>query len=245
MLRREIFHKSSTKSIDLFLARNPEFMQLGKLAIMLCILEAEKKSRFRESTNTHQQDWYSYLYQKLTDDLITKEDCRRLSENNVSFITFNYDRSLEHFFYESLKYSFNGIKEAIILEQLSKLRIIHIFGQIDNLDWQTPQKHIKYGNVKGLTTLSPNVRIIYDENKNPEIEECHKLLNNAERIFFLGFGYAKENLELLNIPKSLQTNNIFGTALNLTEREIGMIANVIPNARLFDEDCLTLLRKCL
>jgi hypothetical protein len=48
----ETFHKSSTRSIDLFLARNPEFKLMGKWAIIFRILTAEQTSQFRE--NIHQ-----------------------------------------------------------------------------------------------------------------------------------------------------------------------------------------------
>jgi hypothetical protein len=103
------FNKSSTKSIDLFLARNPEFMLLGKYAIIFRIFAAEKDSKFRDDVARKDQDWYLYLLERMTDDLITKNDYTRLSENKISFITFNYDRSLEHFLYESLINSFNGV----------------------------------------------------------------------------------------------------------------------------------------
>jgi len=57
----DIFFKSSTPSIDLFLARNPNFLNIGRMAIALSIWESEKKSRFREDVDQN-QDWYSYIY---------------------------------------------------------------------------------------------------------------------------------------------------------------------------------------
>ncbi len=61
----KVFEKSSTPSIDLFLARNNNFSEIGKIAILLSIFEAERKSRFRENSHIEEQDWYSYLYQKM------------------------------------------------------------------------------------------------------------------------------------------------------------------------------------
>ena len=60
------FEKSSTKSIDLFLARNPEFDDIGKMAITFRILSAEYYSKFRESMKDRSIDWYSYLFDRLT-----------------------------------------------------------------------------------------------------------------------------------------------------------------------------------
>jgi hypothetical protein len=53
------FDLSNTPSIDLFLARNPRFSQVGKIAIALEILTAEGNSRFGENVEKG-QDWYSY-----------------------------------------------------------------------------------------------------------------------------------------------------------------------------------------
>ena len=83
------FNKSSTKSIDLFLARNPEFEDIGKKAIALRILAAEYVSKFRECIENREFDWYLYIFDRLTGDIVKKNDYIRLNENSVSFITFN------------------------------------------------------------------------------------------------------------------------------------------------------------
>ena len=97
------FRKSSNKSIDLFLARNPSLVTVGKLAISLEILKSEIASKFREEIDNPALDWYSYLFDRFTDTFLDK-DKFTISDNKVSFITFNYDRSLEHFLIESLTY---------------------------------------------------------------------------------------------------------------------------------------------
>lgn len=167
------FEKSSTKSIDLFLARNPEFEDIGKIAIAFRIFAAEYVSKFREQMKKMDIDWYSYLFDKLTEGLVKKDDYIRFSENNVSIITFNYDRSLEHFLYESLVNSFNRILPDKIKEQLIKLRIIHFFGQVAGLEWQDLPHKIKYRinvNTIDISELVENIRIIYEEEENPELE---------------------------------------------------------------------------
>jgi len=235
------FRRSSTKSIDLFLGRNPEFGEMGKRAIIFRILAAESKSRFREDMANRQQDWYSYLFGKLTDGLVKKDDYSHFSENNISFITFNYDRSLEHFLYESLANSFSGIGTPKIAEQLNRLRITHVFGQAAGID---------------VAEIVRNLRIIYEEPQNPELAEAHELINKAQRIFFLGFGYARENLEILNIPTVLRENQqIYGTALGCTTKEINDIKSYLSvshdgkllrhNVQIHDWDCLRLLREYL
>jgi len=235
------FNKSSTKSIDLFLARNPEFEDIGKKAIALRILAAEYHSKFRESMKNKDLDWYLYLFDRLTGDIVKKNDYIRLSENNVSFITFNYDRSLEHFLYESLVNSFNNIPPEKIKEQLLKLRIIHVFGQVAGLEWQDLPSKIEYLcdiNLINIQGLVKDLRIIYEEKENPELEEARELINKVQNIFFLGFGYAKENLDLLNIPEILKPQQqIRGTALGLTKKEITDISSSITTSSTMHVTC--------
>jgi len=249
------FHNSSTQSIDLFLARNPEFMVMGKWAIIFRIFAAEKKSKFREQMEHKNLDWYSYLFERLTDDLVKKEDYTRFGDDNkVSFISFNYDRSLEHFLYVSLLNSFSNIPVGEIKEQLNKHRIIHIFGQVAGLDWQELDNKIEYGRDDiDIQRLADKLRIIYEKNENPVFEEAHELIRKAKRIFFLGFGYAKENLEILKIPEIIRDEQkIYGTALNFTKKEINSIQYTFPHRLLLSSyvhiknmDSLGLLRKYL
>lgn len=243
------FKKSSTKSIDLFLARNTEFKDVGKKAIAFRILDAEYHSKFRESMKDRSLDWYSYIFDRLTDGLVKKDDYSRFCENNVSFITFNYDRSLEHFLYESLIHSFNNTPSKKIKEQISQLGIIHVFGQVSGLDWQELPSKLEYRhevNRIKIQKLVKNLRIIYEEEKNPELEEARELIGEAQRIFFLGFGYAKENLELLKISERLNAHQyICGTAFGSTTKEIQDIKTILElDTQIEPWDCLMLLRQC-
>ncbi len=248
----EIFHKATTKSIDLFLSVNSEFEEIGKTAIALSIFGTEKNSHFREHVKKEEHDWYSYIFHKLTDGLTNKNDYIHFGENRVSFITFNYDRSLEYFLYDSLIHYFYKISPDKIKEQLIKLRIIHVFGQVAGLEWQDLPNKIEYRhdvNLINIQVLVKNLRIIYEEEENPELEEAHKLIREAQHIYFLGFGYAKENLKLLKIPEILNPKqNIYGTALGSTPKEKqdiqSIFSEIIQSGRINIEgmDCLAYLR---
>ena len=80
-------------------------------------------------------------------------------------------------------------------------------------------------------------------------------IKEAKRIYFLGFGYAEENLKLLKIPEVLSKGQkIFGTALGFYEEEIirtkfklnGKWVNNFHSDMILENcDCLSLLRKYL
>lgn len=217
------FYHSSNKSIDLFLSRNPKLVELGKFAIGLEILKAEIESNFRERSKHPEQDWYSYLYDRLTDTFIDK-DTFTISDNNISFITFNYDRSLEYILFDSLKNSFEGLRGTDVATELKNIPLIHVFGKIIPLPWEGASLLLDYAseiNEYTIGLIQGNIKIMSEELEDSVRVQTRELIENADRIFFLGFGYARENLQLLDFPNILKDGQkIFGTSLGLTPREI-------------------------
>jgi len=227
------FYNSTTKSIDLFMAGNPTLVETGKYIIAFEMLGAEQKSCFREESQIRAQDWYSYLFNRMRDTIKNKTEITKFTENNVSFITFNYDRSLEYFFYESLRNSFTEVPEQEIITILKQLKIIHVYGAIAPLDWQDGENGVKYRTQiteSVLQKTSRNLRTIYEETQNPELLRACKLIEEATRIFFLGFGYAEENINILSLPRMIPLHSkVYGTGFGLEQGEIKKIYNGIWN----------------
>ncbi|NQT56478.1 MAG: hypothetical protein HQ551_09645 [Desulfobacteraceae bacterium] len=248
----EAFFNSSTPSIDLFLARNPKLSEIGKRAIALSILQAEHESLFHEDIDS-KEDWYSYLYQKMSSELTTPDSFRQFSENKVTFITFNYDRSLEHFLYTSFVNSFQNITpNEVNSSKFLPFKFFHVYGTIADLPWQS-KNGIEYGldpDYYIIEKMKENIKTIY-ERSSDDLTEMHEAISKAERIFFLGFGYANENLEILDIPKLLTAGQkIHGTALRLTEKEITKVKVKLTKAKskllpILNVNCLQLLREYL
>jgi DNA segregation ATPase FtsK/SpoIIIE-like protein len=253
------FSKSTTPSIDLFLARNTHFSDIGKIAIALCIWDAEHKSIFREKVNSD-LDWYTLLFERMTKTLKTPDSYSRFRENEVTFITFNYDRSLEHFLHDSFVNSFGSMSSSKdpIKEQIP-FDFFHVYGVISELPWQS-NKGMKYGKLpelrSELSKMAKNIRPIY-ESSDPNSHDFKKKIRSAKRIYFLGFGYAEENLDILGIPAVLNpTQKIYGTALHWTKKEIDDLQKdfrpksktkrpVSMNLVFKDVNCYKLLREYL
>lgn len=253
----KVFYNSSTPSIDLFLSRNPKFSSIGKKAIAWHILLSEAASVFHEDTE-FSQDWYTHLYQRMSEGLTTPDSFTDFSKNKVTFITFNYDRSLEHYLYDSFINSFTSLDlKEHKTKSIFPFEFHHVYGKIDELPWQGGNYEYRTPvDLKTINATYENIRVIHERTKG-DLSKVIETLAYADRIFFLGFGYAKENLEILGIPTIFDgRQKIYGTALRMTEREIRTVRSslnlnfenkdpALSNPRIKDMNCYELLRRYL
>ena len=281
---KDAFTKSHIKSIDVFMANNPKLAPIGKYIVAFEVFRAEQQSCYGEEAKQKQEqrreptssrsrkdcilgtsdfiggDWYSYLYNRLIVRLVGKNALMDFSSGEIAFITFNYDRSIEHFFYESLRNSFKEVPEDNIVQTVSQLKILHVYGRIMPLKWQDSNEGVDYKpqeiSESLLQNAASNIKTIYEQKESSELIEAQGLLEQAEQIFFLGFGYAPENMDVLGlsglIPRSCQ---VYGTAYRLETKEIndirdrivmglngGFTDSNLNRVSIENVDCLKLLR---
>jgi len=236
------FDVSSTESIDLFLSRHPQFEKIGKIAIALTILNAEHSSQFRERAKVN-EDWYFHLFNRLTRELAGRDGYQGFGNSDVAFVTFNYDRSLEYFLFSSLLHAFEGADPLKIEEQILRVPIIHVYGRVapvrlhDSGEQRLAEYGLKYGreidrfSMVNFLNVIDYLYVVREERANPELEKARGQIAQAERLFFLGFGYARENLAALAIPGVLSPKqHIHGTAMGYVPAEIQKIENALGQA---------------
>ena len=231
------FDDSSLTSIDKYLSINTKDSYIGKIAITLSILKSERDSCFNERIEDSNEDWYQYIYNRMTADLKMPEDHKHFFNNQVAFITFNYDRSLEYYLYNSFYHSFrqectqigNNIRDYVPFE------IIHVYGTVGTLslsDWynnrQDYRRKFEFFNL--VEARSKGIWVIGEEISGESIaDQIKKLLPKYKRIFFLGFGYAKENLDAIDFAKNISDKTrVYGTASGMTKKEIKEISGYFP-----------------
>ena len=97
------FDESNTRSIDLFLTRTEDksFVSMGTKLIWLYINWYERHSPQNLRAENQDEDWYFDFFNELTENFISKTSLSKLSNDYITFITFNYDRSLENFLFKS------------------------------------------------------------------------------------------------------------------------------------------------
>jgi hypothetical protein len=93
----------TTASIDSFLQthnKNEMIVTMGKLGIARCILQAEQKSPLHQKNGNDpinlaatEKTWYAEFFKLLAGEV---QDPKEIFKN-LAIVSFNYDRSLEHY----------------------------------------------------------------------------------------------------------------------------------------------------
>jgi hypothetical protein len=118
---------SAQPSVDAFLEHRQEFLDLGKAAMAVILIREEISSKLWGFVEAN---WMRYLFSRLG-----APPFERFHEIPVSFITFNYDRSLEHFLCTTLQNRY-GKTEAQCAAVLERIPIIHLHGRLGYLPWE-------------------------------------------------------------------------------------------------------------
>jgi hypothetical protein len=199
--------KSGQPSVDLFLERNPEYVDIGRLATVLSLMPCEKETDLTDinilSTENGKR-WYWHLFQQL--------DARagEFPSGDVSIITFNYDRSLEQYLFVALKNSYN-LTDSECLRKLSSLPVLHVHGSFGSLPWRRPrdQAAMPYGeelDPQLCWKVADEIKIPSDASRSsPVFEEARDRISTARRVYFLGFGCHDDNLRRLGVREIWET----------------------------------------
>lgn len=258
----KVFRASQMLSIDAFLARRQEFAEIGKRAISAILLDRENKDLLHSCE--HNDHWYSYFFNKIA----AAHDWDGLNFNEVAIITFNYDRSFEHYMVNALMHSY-GKSFIEAHKKLDSMKIVHIYGELGSSN-PMDSDYFPYGSAisqKYISVASSRLKVIPEGRKEDRfVRESKEALLNSKRIAFLGFGFDERNLELLNSKETCQDkiyfNNsnllrkVVGTclgmtnaealkALNATAKGSGMILGINVNDYFHDKNCLNMLKETL
>lgn len=176
-------------SIDAFMNANRHqagFQEIGKGAIAQALLDYEASA----STES-QDDWLDYVFRVMLDGVNTVDQF--ISKNRVAFITFNYDRFLESWLLKRIQHSF-GLTETDSLNALKEIPIHHVYGALGSFP------DANSGDPRAWIKASTGIRTIFDAEHDQETLDLSKaLLSEAQVICLLGFGYHRENIELLGL----------------------------------------------
>lgn len=135
----------------------------------------------------------------------------------MKFITFNYDRSLEHFIFNAIK-NYYGIDPSTATQICKKICFYHVYGKLAPLEWELDGSNsgLEYGsdlkdapcNVGDtLFRYTSNIRVINEDRNNFELikNSCKDLITETDKVYILGFGFLRSNYKLLGIDEYRQS----------------------------------------
>jgi|CXWL01.1.fsa_nt_gi hypothetical protein len=212
--------KDQSSTIDRFLLKNPpDYKNFGRAAIAQAIMECEEESLlFRLDKN-----WYYEIY-KIIDS--SHPNLLKLNQNKLKIVTFNYDRSLEHYLYRKFIGDYGAQRENEIIQQLNQIPIIHIHGKVNSLPWQEGQRrrYQKGGFIPEIFDLAKDIKLPGD---NPnDVDRAKVIIQDAEKIYFIGFGYDEQNLQQLDLNLFTPDKHIFGTCLGFSVVRQGIVKDL-------------------
>jgi hypothetical protein len=210
--------------IDYYLGWNPELQNIGRMLIAWVILECEELSRQRNINRTPKEqandDWCRFIIHQLAIHCKQSED---LLLNKISFVTFNYDVSLENNLHNGLRH-IQMFDESDVTIFLGRVRIIHIYGKIRDdatsaakIDWAAQAEdpngfHDDGARIRYYTKFqklldhvyraSKGLRVIDPHDKgadDTEIMIARRVIADAKRVFILGYGFDEHNSDRLNL----------------------------------------------
>jgi hypothetical protein len=238
--------RSWASSIDMFLATRTELAPIGKAAIALTIgkYEIDNELFFAE-----EGDWFRYFWRS-----VHRKNSKDFPSDKFAFVTFNYDRALEHALCNGLEHAYGKKAPAKLMP-----KIVHVYGSLGAypIDGAPGVGSRPYAtdNTPQSTRLSQHEINVMSEKQpdSPYVRQAVTLLTNAIRIVFLGFGFDDDNCQLLRlVDKDSCVDkdcSLLGTALGITPEEASGIKERFPKnisgglmLGLHHCDCLTLLR---
>ena len=218
-------------SIDSFITRNQSLSMICKTLIALVIIK-------NESSNTENRDYISNPNPPKTERNWLrfvanhiKKGCRHSSDlhkNNVNFVTFNYDLSLETELRKQILCD-ELFAEEDIDKFLFENRIIHIYGSVDTKnvpirhemttkrfpDPIVHQRFLKYLHLVPIYnrayTASESLNVINPEERKdqaPHIEIAKAKIRESTKLYILGYGFDKDNNERLDLINAVAASKI-------------------------------------
>lgn len=211
---RDALELSGRPSVDVFLEHRPEFLELGKTAIAASLIAYEIEDKLLEMKG----NWYGYLFRRLGPSLLGD-----VAQSRLSVITFNYDRSLDHFLFLALQNAFN-LKPHEAVRFLKKIPIVHVYGTLGELP------HVGRGGTRPYRRSDPartvtdalaakdSIKIV-PEGVEGDVDfgRALQILGEAEVVCFLGFGYLRDNVERLGLERRRAGARLWGSAYGVGE----------------------------
>jgi hypothetical protein len=218
---------SGFASVDAFLEESESSKGIGKAAIALQLLTAERRCKSKLFPPVQPKDhWYETLWRHLR-----ASSWSSFKNNPVSIVTFNYDRSLEHYLATIASRNY-GVSFATAMRGVERLPFLHVHGDLGaNVSPEGAANFAEPLTQERYSAARKRIRIVH-ENKGQtrDFKHARKLIEEAERILFVGFGYNSKNMSKLGLSELKKTGElgpmrVLGTHKGFKSRAWGRVCH--------------------
>jgi hypothetical protein len=233
-----------------------ELINAGKTLIALFLLQSEKSDLFdNPNPENDSKIWYRHIRNLIINSGKNAEEIKKQIQN-LTIISFNYDRSLDYYLRTRLSDYYNEIKE----------RVFYPYGKLadDNWDCDDYGKYNKDGKfnpyndneLQEIEELGRGLRVIgeLDDNDkkiyNLDVKVDNKInLTRSTKIYLLGFAFHESNCNLLGLNqlyKFSDQRNIYYTNFDESEsinRAVKAIFN-LPSDKLISSEFIIYPSQC-
>jgi hypothetical protein len=213
------------------------FKLCGKLGIARCILDAEKTSalRVREPFERAKMlrgmtsKWYGRLWHLLSEGVPAGKAGDLFQ--NISFVSFNYDRCIEHFLEHAIA-NYYCLEEPDVAAMMSKLVIYHPYGSVGPLRWQAqarPDQVVAFGQEHAqIAAVSAKLKTFTERVEDPAfLDQLSRAVTDADVVVFLGFAFHPQNMELLRRTAKTPNTRVYATVLGISESDQDVVRDLI------------------
>jgi hypothetical protein len=221
----ELFRTALTQcqsdSLDALLELREDIDHVGRLYIAGRILRAENSARHPARKHN---DWLTYLFQAMDDG---SHSLDQFGQNPVTFVTYNYDRLIEHRISEGLRARYRASDEAVA-QFWAKCPVIHLHGSVGPL---TGSRRVPYGAsedgqavddaiANAIERASHGIKIVHQaDGDSSEFQAARAALASADRVFFLGFSFGHANVDRLGFENVNPSSAVICTRFRMTDSE--------------------------
>lgn len=198
--------------------------------------------------------WYVRFFQLLTEN-VSRQEIKE-AVRRVSVINFNYDRTLAYFLRWALLIYYD-VDNDDVTNILEEMTTVHPYGRIADLDGEFPRSwlfgHTKYSSL-ALPAMASQIRTFGERiEEKTTLDAIKQLIANASTIVFMGFGFHRQNLALIDPGPHHVPKSIYASCLGISRsdrREItaelkgileGLASTLDPCIEFFDGTCAGLL----
>jgi len=217
-----LLKQSMQPSIDAFVENRPTYIDVGKAAIALSLIPHENQHAIEE--RGLDKEWYEFLFTQVGPTVSDIED------SHLTVLTFNYDRSLEYFWYHAIVRSF-GLDTARTAALYGMMPIIHLHGHLGLPHFKdadsrpySPALDLKSLRIAVTSILIPGAENI----DNTPFTLASKAIAEADVLCFLGFAFHFQNVKRLGLV-SKGDRAIYASAFHLSENDISKAGALIPD----------------